>query len=535
MSDEDVMAQLEEVLEDFLSPTASAPYQFCDRYPADSAAFRIVDRSLEESVLTFGQLARRSRRIATVLHEAGVGPGDRVATLMGKSADLPAVILATWRLGAVYLPLFTAFAHGAVSDRLVRAEAKAIVADEAQISKIPEGAWTVFVAGTPTAAGPQSLADLVEASPEWTEEAPTGPEVPLVHIFTSGTTGKPKTVVHPKLHAAGWCSYLKFGIGADQDAVFWCAADPGWAYGLYTGILAPLALGRTSLLTLGTFNPGTTWEILERYQVTHFAAAPTALRAMKADGGERPLPALAHVSCAGEPLTPDVLAWTTGLAFPAHDHFGQTELGMVAGFPHHASLAVPVEPHAMGRAFPGWSTAVLSLDADEPADSGAVGRFAVDVPNSPFFTFTGYGTGRDEDGSRFVGGGKYFVTGDLAENDESGLLRFSSRDDDVILMAGYRIGPYDVESSLLAHPAVQEAVVVAAPDELRGEIIHAFVVVAPGVEGTPELVSELQEWVKADYAAHAFPRRIDFIDSLPKTESGKVRRSELRRRLQERQ
>jgi acetyl-CoA synthetase len=354
-------------------------------------------------------------------------------------------------------------------------------------------------------------------------------------MFTSGTTGKPKTVVHPKMYAAGWHSYQKFALGVTGDAVFWSAADPGWAYGLYTAIIAPLAAGTTSLLTTGTFDPMATWEVLDRDHVTDFAAAQTALRAMRACGGQRPLPFLRHLSSAGEPLSPDVLEWTTSLGVPVHDQFGQTELGMPAGFPHHPALEIPVQASAMGRSLPGWSVTVLSMDSDDAAGPNEVGRLAIDVGDSPFYTFTGYGVERNEPADRLTRDGRYYLTGDLATLDESEVLHFSSRDDDVILMAGYRIGPFEVESSLLRHPDVREVAVVAAPDEARGEVVHAFVVPSENVTPDEDLIKALQQWVKDTYAAHAYPRRITFVANLPKTPSGKIQRVDLRRQARSEQ
>jgi acetyl-CoA synthetase len=249
---------------------------------------------------------------------------------------------------------------------------------------------------------------------------------------------------------------------------------------------------------------------------------------MRACGAQRPLPFLRRLSSAGEPLPPDVLEWTTSLGVPVHDQFGQTELGMPAGFPHHPALEIPVQASAMGRSLPGWSVTVLSMDSDDEAAPDQVGRLAIDVNNSPFHTFTGYGVERNQLADRLTQDGRYYLTGDLASLDGSGVLHFSSRDDDVILMAGYRIGPFEVESSLLGHPAVREVAVVAAPDEARGEVVHAFIVPSEDVTPDQDLVKTLQQWVKDTYAAHAYPRRITFVGTLPKTASGKIQRADLR-------
>ncbi|MEV8148619.1 AMP-binding protein [Arthrobacter sp. NPDC080073] len=530
-----VQTRVDAIIGDFTSPQASAPLLMCDRHPAQATAFRVVGSKLPERVITFGELADRSRRIAGLLHEHGVGAGDRVATLMGKDADLPAIILGIWRLGAVYVPLFTAFAAAAVADRLEQAGVRVVITDKEQAVKIPAGRYTVFHVGTPVGPGGSQAVDMREAltrTKPWNGSTPTGPDVALTHMFTSGTTGKPKTVVHPLKYAAGWQSYLEFALGVGDDSVYWNVADPGWAYGLYSGIIAPMCAGIASILVTDKFDPEVTWRLLEELAVTDLAAAPTVYRALRGSPDRPDLPKLRRLSSAGEPLTPDVFAWANeqwGLAI--HDHFGQTELGMPAGFAHHPGLESGARPSAMGFSLPGWSLTALSTDSEKPAATGAVGRLAVRVSDSAFFSFTGYGVNRNNPGVRFTADEQYYLTGDLVVLDASGLIHFSSRDDDVILMAGYRIGPFDVESVLGTHPAVQECAVVGAPDAMRGEVIHAFVVPAPGTNGDNALVAELQNWVKKNYAAHAYPRRIDFLDALPKTPSGKVQRAVLRQSL----
>lgn len=531
MQTEDVASRVQEIVRSYADPDRSVADRLCDSHPADAVAFTFVGPEAGQTVVTYGQLADRSRRAASVLYQLGVRRGDRVASLMGKGVELPTMMLGTWRLGAVYVPLFTAFAGEAVSDRLERADAKVVVVDVAQFEKVATStAVTVVVGDAP--AGSLEWEHLVDVAEPWTGDAPTGPDVPLVHMFTSGTTGKPKAVVHPISYVAGWQSYLEFGLGVDAASRFWCGADPGWAYGLYTAIVGPLASGIPSILATSTFSPGASWDVLEDLRVTDFAVAPTALRAMRNSGDERPLPDLRRLSSAGEPLTPDVLEWTRTLGVPVHDHFGQTEVGMPAGFPHHPAIEVPVVAQAMGASLPGWEVLVIDAVDDAPAPTGTTGRLAI-AANSPFLTFTGYGVDRDSPGDRFTADGRYYLTGDLATLDENGILHFSSRDDDVILMAGYRIGPFEIESSLLAHAAVREVAVVAAPDEARGEVVCAFVVLGDGTLPSDELAEELRQWVRRNYGAHAYPRRIEFVDALPKTESGKIQRAVLRRGLAE--
>lgn len=526
----DLNVRVQEICTEFNDPNLTVAKQLCDRHDANAVAFTFIDSALDGTDVTFGELADRSRRFAGVLAAEGVGPGNRVASLMSKGADLPALMLGIWRLGAVYVPLFTAFAADAVTDRLERSATAVVVTDAKWRDKLTDGPWSVLVAGA-GAQGGESLERRLDGTQPVDGDAPTGPEVPLVHMFTSGTTGKPKAVIHPKSYIAGWQGYLEFALGVtSSEDVFWCGADPGWAYGLYTAIIGPMVAGRRSLLTIGAFAPEATWDVLEKFEVTDFASAPTALRAMRNSDAGRPLPHLRRLSSAGEPLTPDVLEWTESIGVAVHDHFGQTEIGMSVGFPHHSAIEITPEPKSTGISFPGWTMTVLGLANDSPAVVGEIGRLALVIDSSPFFTFTGYGIDRDFRSDRFTEDGAHYLTGDLARVDKAGIFHFSSRDDDVILMAGYRIGPFEIESTLLAHPRVVEAAVVAAPDEMRGEIAHAFIVVED-LASTEGLEAELQQWVKDNYAAHAYPRRIDFVDELPKTPSGKVQRAVLRKSL----
>ena len=316
--------------------------------------------------------------------------------------------------------------------------------------------------------------------------------------------------------------------------MFWNAADPGWAYGLYFSVVAPLALGRTAILLHSGFSPALTWSLLSQFAVTNFAAGPTVYRALR--HADTPVPAnlrLRHCSSAGEPLTQEVIPWAEcTLGVPVLDHYGQTELGMTVANAWHPDLRGDVRPGSMGRALPGWTVEILRPDDDSPAETGTPGRVAVDCAHSPLMWFTGYQDANDRTAERFSPDRRWYYTGDVATKDEDGYLFFAARDDDVILMGGYRIGPFDVETVLAAHEAVAEAAVVAAPDELRGEVLVAFVVLRPAARPGDELVAELQQAVKTGFAAHAHPRAIHFVAELPKTPSGKTQRFLLRQRLQ---
>ncbi|MDX3568568.1 AMP-binding protein [Streptomyces sp. ID05-47C] len=523
----------------FAAPSLDVARLLCDRHPAERPAFTVIDAVGGALTLTYGELAADSHRYARALQGLGVGPGDRVATLMGKTTDLVTVMLAVWRLGAVYVPLFTAFAPQAIALRLEGAGVRVVVVDPDQRHKLDPGPdmpadprRRVVVTGSGARHDDVSLADLVAAtSREPVPAVTTSGDGPLVHMFTSGTTGKPKGVVHPVSYVAGWQVYLEYGLGVTRDSSYWCAADPGWAYGLYAAVVAPLAAGIPSLLLSGGFSPETTWRTLVDHQVTDFAAAPTVYRGLRsAPVAVPPGLRLQRASSAGEPLTPEVNEWadaTLGLA--VHDHFGQTEVGMPLANHHHPELARPLKAGSMGRPLPGWSLTVLADEKDEPAAPGVLGRVAIDVAESPLMTFSDYQI-PGQAGTKFTADGRWYLTGDAGRIDSGGDFFFSSRDDDVIIMAGYRIGPFEIESVLAQHPAVAECSVIGAPDDVRGEVVEAYVVLRDGHDASPELAAEIQQLVKIRYAAHAYPRTIHFIDALPKTPSGKTQRYQLRNR-----
>lgn len=519
-------ARVTELLDTFDRPELNLAELLCDRHPADDVAFTIVSADLTSVDLTYGELKERSERFAAALVDLGIEPGDRVATLMGKSLDYVVTVLGLWRAGAVHVPLFTAFAPPAIALRLEGAAAKVVVADPGQRSKLDPGedipadaSWKVVTVDE--VPGSDSPAPVVTASGD-TE---------FVRLFTSGTTGTPKGVPIPVKAVASFVTYLEFGLHVTEDDVFWNAADPGWAYGLYYAIIAPMAAGRRSLLLQAGFSTDLTWQVLSKFGVTNLAAAPTVFRSLRSAGGDIPGDLkIRRITSAGEPLNPEMVSWATEkLGVPIHDTYGQTELGMCVVNGWHPDIKAPVKEGSMGRPQPGWSMAVLKNLSDEPAAPGELGRVAVDLKNSPGMWFSGYVDAPDKTAERFSQDGRWYLTGDAGTMDEDGYIFFSARDDDVIIMAGYRIGPFEVESVLVSDPAVAEAAVVGMPDELRGEVIEAFVVLAPGAEASDELAESLKQRVKKKLAAHAYPRTVHFVDELPKTPSGKIQRFVLRR------
>jgi acetyl-CoA synthetase len=527
--------RIQELIALYGAAGCSAAALLCDRHDPDTVAYRVVDRCLRARDLTYLELRTESERFAAVLASQGVRDGDRVATLMDKGRDYLTVLMGIWRLGAVHVPLFTAFAPPAIAFRLIASGAKLVVCDATQRDKLRPGphipqdaSWRVITTGRGDEGATEFSALMAAAKPGF-QAATLGGDAPLILIYTSGTTGTPKGVLVPVRALAAFQAYAEFGLNLRRDDVYWCGADPGWAYGLYFGVLATFTTGVRSVLLEGGFTPEVVWSVLAKECVTHFTAAPTVFRAMRASGIAPHNTQLRCASSAGEPLTPEVNEWAmTALRVPVHDHYGQTEAGMLINNHHHPALRRPIKAGSMGQAMPGWSAAVLRQHSDEMAVPMEVGRLAMDLSLSPLAWFKGYLNDPAKNVEKFTANGRWYLTGDSVYVDEDGDFHFSSRDDDVIFMSGYRIGPFEVESTIATHPAVSESAIIAVPDEIRGEVIEAYVVLREPATASPRLAADLQQWVKVRYAAHAYPRVIHFVRSLPKTPSGKTQRFVLR-------
>lgn len=547
--------RVQELLDTFTAPGANAAELLCDRHPAGDTAFTVITADLGAVDISYGELREKSTQFAAALTSLGIKRGDHVATLMAKSAELVIALLGIWRLGAVDVPLFTAFAHDAIDFRLQASSTRLVICDADQRKKllpageVPTDASRPVVVARGEAFGYDlAFADMVAGTGAFTPSAGSpgadnlsddkhdggsvavGGDGALVQLFTSGTTGSPKGVSIPLNAVASFVGYHRFGLDVRDDDVFWNMADPGWAYGLYFALLAPMAAGNRSLLLSAGFSPELTWAVMEKFSVTNFAAAPTVYRSLRAGSAPGQGHVLRRASSAGEPLTPDVIDWgRDAFGLEVRDHYGQTELGMVAGNAWADGLQEELRPGSMGEPLPGWSVDVLADDSDERAADGEPGRIALNVRESPFMWFTGYVDAPVKTAERYSADGTWYITGDAGRRDQDGYIYFSARDDDVVIMAGYRIGPFDVESVLVTHPAVSEAAVIGTPDEIRGEVLEAFVVLRESGAASAALVAELQQLVKTGFAAHAYPRRIHFVAELPKTPSGKVQRFVLRR------
>lgn len=503
----------------------NACVECCDRH-AGSGRVALIweDREGNSARYTFEQLQGLAARFANVLGQQGVGPGDRVAGLMPRTPELLVTILATWRLGAVYQPLFTAFGPKAIEHRLEQSHARVVVTDRGNRHKLDQvtGCPTLITVGA--SAGELDFHQALESADSTCEPVPRKGDDPFLLMFTSGTTGPAKPLEVPLKAIVAFQGYMRDAIDLRPEDNFWNLADPGWAYGLYYAVTGPLSLGHATTFYDGPFNVESCARIIDKLNISNLAGSPTAYRLLIAAGSEFSTPIkgrLRVVSSAGEPLNPEVIRWFADeLGVTIHDHYGQTELGMVLC--NHHGLKHPVHLGSAGFAIPGHRIVVLDEQANE-LSAGQPGILAVDREQSPLCWFAGY---HGLSTKAFVG--KYYLSGDTVELNDDGSISFVGRSDDVITTSGYRVGPFDVESALIEHPAVIEAAVIGKPDPERTELIKAFVVLAPGHVGSAELEETLRQHVRQRLYAHAYPREIEFVSDLPKTPSGKLQRFILR-------
>jgi acetyl-CoA synthetase len=497
----------------------------CDRHADDPARVALRHRDQEGSTreCTFAQLRDEAHRFARLLAAAGVSRGDRVAGLLPRAPELLVTILATWRLGAVYQPLFTAFGPKAISYRVAAAGTKVLVTDGANRGKISRSLPVTIVATSGREPGDLDFWADSASTPD-VGTADLDPGDPILIMFTSGTTGPAKSLLVPLRAVAGFKHYVTDAIGLAKDDRFWNMADPGWAYGLYYAIIGPLALGFATTFSEEPFTVEGAYRTICALDIDVLAGSPTAYRLMMAEGASAAQAIkgrLRSISSAGEPLGSEVVGWFAKEAgSPIYDHYGQTETGMVAC--NHHALAHRVIPGTAGLASPGFRIAILDSGLDE-CQPGAPGVLAISRSSSPMFWFEGY-QGTATTAIR----GDWYLTGDICTLDGDGRITFLGRADDVITTSGYRVGPFEIETALLEHEAVLECAVVGKADPVRTEIIKAFVVLAPGARSSEDLTRSLQSHVRSRLSAHAYPREIEYVGSLPRTVSGKVQRFALR-------
>ena len=499
----------------------------CGRYVGQNKVALIWEGKQGESARwTFDQLAEASAQLAHYFQSIGLTTGDCIAGLLPRTPELLITILATWRIGAIYQPLFTAFESKAIEHRIETAGTRLIVTNSEQRTKLNEIENTEIL--TIHAQGKVSKdADF------WTEIAKYSShfsaemlsfEDDFLMMFTSGTTGLAKSVPVPLKAVLAFKEYMRHAVDLREEDSFWNLADPGWAYGLYYGIAGPLALGHSIIMDERAFSVDNAVQVIKKYKVSNLTGSPTAFRmffGFKEQFDQAIQSHLRVVSSAGEPLTPEVIHWFKhDLEVNIYDQYGQTELGMVIG--NHHALEHPIKVGSAGFANPGHRFAVLYQHHQE-VETGGIGTLAIDFAQSPLTWFKGYGGNNRKS---FVG--DYYLTGDTVRLNEFGGVDFIGRADDVITTSGYRVGPFDVESTLLECTEVLESAVIGKPDPERTELVKAFVVLKPHYEGNEALGLKLQEYVRSRLSKHSYPREIEFVQSLPKTSSGKIQRNLLK-------
>lgn len=512
-------------------------------------AFEAIDRHAESSrkdkialyyqdadrkeAYTFLDMKKMSNKAANAFKQnSRLVKGDRLFIFMPRSPELYFALLGAVKMGVIVGPLFEAFMEGAVYDRLLDSEAKAIVTTPDLLNRIPldklPNLETVFLVGENIEESDKFIdfnKSLVQASEsfeiEWVDK-----EDGLILHYTSGSTGKPKGILHVHYAMVQQYQSMKWVMDIRDEDIYWCTADPGWVTGTSYGIFGPWLAGTTSLVLGGRFSPDAWYNAIDEYRVTVWYSAPTAFRMLMGAGEvvvkKHDLSSLRHILSVGEPLNPEVIKWGMHVFNKRiHDTWWMTETGaqMICNY-----ACLPIKPGSMGKPLPGLEAAIIDNQGNV-VPPFTMGNLAIKKGWPSMMRQIWNNKEKYE--STFMNDEWYF-SGDSAYMDDEGYYWFQGRVDDVIMTSGERVGPFEVESKLLEHPAILEAGVIGKPDPVRGEIIKAFVALNEGYEPSEELVTDIQQFVKKGLAAHAAPREIEFKDKLPKTRSGKIMRRVLK-------
>src|SRR4051794_5495221 len=491
----------------------------CDKHPRDKLAmvWESFDGSYRE--LVWGELQDLANAAAHVLAELGVERGDRVAVVLPPTPETAAIFFGVWKRAAILLSMSVLYGDDSIRHRLSDSGAKLVVTDADNASRFAESGVQVLVLEADTLAGAS------------TEPVPgdTAAEDPAQLYYTSGTTGLAKGIVHAHRYILGHEEFVYCHEVADGER-FHGMGEWAWAAGI-APLLGPWRLGAIQCVYRreAGFDPHLQLDFLSRREVTNVFTTPTAMRAMMAigDAGTRYPQKFRRVCSAGEPLNPEAIRWfRKQYGVTVLDYYGLTEsYPLVANYPF-----LDVREGSMGKPMPGWDVRIL--DEDEcPVTPGERGEICLRARTNPHYPL---GYWNQPEDSEEVLGGEWFHTRDAASQDEDGYVWYEGRTDDVIIAAGSRVGPFEVESACLEHPAVREAAAVASPDEIKGNVVKAFVVLAEGHDASDALADDIKSFVRGRLSAYAYPRRIEFVDDLPKTLTGKIRRIELRERERER-
>ena len=508
---------------------------------ADKVALRWIGKAGARRDLSYADLRRETNRFANALQALGVAAGERVFLLMGRLPELHIAMLGALKARCAVTPLFSAFGPEPIAMRMQLGDARVLVTTPALYARkvagirdqLP-GLVHVILVGDDPPEGPglHGWDRLVSpGSPDYTI-APTNPQDMALLHFTSGTTGRPKGAIH--VHEAVVAHHVtgRYALDLHESDMFWCTADPGWVTGTSYGIIAPLTNGVTSLVVEAEFDPDLWFEVLEQERVSVWYTAPTAIRMMMRQGTDaakgRDLSALRFMASVGEPLNPEAVTWGVEVfGLPFHDNWWQTETGgiMIANF-----AALDIRPGSMGRPLPGIEAAVVRR-----LDNGSVEPVAEPLVEGELALRKGWpsmmrGYLNEEERYRKCFAGDWYLTGDLALRDADGYFWFVGRADDVIKSAGHLIGPFEVESALMEHPAVAEAAVIGKPDATVGELVKAFVILRPGHVPDEPMRRDVLGHARKRLGAAVAPKEIDFCETLPRTRSGKIMRRLLKAR-----
>src|SRR3954471_3039469 len=489
----------------------------CDKHDRDRLAMVWEDWHGSERRVSFGELQDTSRRFANVLRAHGVERGDRVAILLPSLPETAAAFIGTYRAGAILLSLSVLYGDDGIRHRLEDSGAKVLITNADNRDRIPDG-----LVGEVLVLDGELERELADASAEF-ETVDTAADDPAQLYYSSGTTGKAKGILHAHRYLLAHEEF-EYCHDVRDGELFHGSGEWAWAAGICP-LLGPWRYGAVQFVYArkAGFDPEEQLHQLHKHEVSNMFTTPTALRAMTAvsDAGKK-YPLKLRITCsAGEPLNPEVIRWfREQFGITVLDYYGLTESYPLCGnFP-----TVEVREGSMGLPMPGWDVAILDED-ERPLPAGERGEICLRARANPHYPI-GYWN-RPED-TEEVFGGDWFHTKDAAELDEDGYVWYAGRADDVIISAGYRIGPFEVESACVEHPAVREAAAVASPDPRRGDVVKAFIVLAEGREPSSDLEDDIKQFVRGHLSAFAYPREIEFVDDLPKTLTGKIRRIELR-------
>ncbi len=492
----------------------------CDKHPREKLAMVWEDWQGNERRVDWGELQDLSNRFANVLRAHGVERGDRVAMLLPATPETAAAFFGTWKVGGILLAMSVLYGDDGIRHRLRDSQAKVLVTNAENANRVEASLVDEILV----------LDDelLAAGEPEF-ERVETSAEDPAQLYYSSGTTGLAKGILHAHRYLL---AHEEFSYCHDvQDGeLFHGMGEWAWAAGI-APLLGPWRLGAVQMVFArkGGFDPEQQLAVLAKHEVSNVFTTPTAMRAMMGvkDAGKR-FPQKFRIVCsAGEPLNPEAIRWfREQYGLTVLDYYGLTEsYPLCANFPF-----MEVREGSMGKPMPGWDVQILDED-ERPVERGSRGEICLRARSNPHYPL---GYWNNEEDARETFGGEWFHTKDAAQEDEEGYYWYAGRADDVIISAGYRIGPFEVESACIEHPAVREAAAVASPDEKRGSVVKAFVVLAEGYEPSDELAQEIKTFVREHLSAYAYPRLVEFVDDLPKTLTGKIRRVELREEERER-